>query len=232
MILSDLLTDAYRAYRGKTSSVPQAGSTKYTDMLAIANRKQQEWANDSNINWDSLYELYDGGTLSSGTQSYDLDDNFMKLSDYVLLTSPTGSKKYVRVYKPQEVSRHSEGCYVYGANPAQLGFIQPIDSTLAGWKLTVPCYAAPAKLSNANDIIAVDDPNWLVYAVAYELARNDYAKEEQSPNIKAEADALYTNMVAAAQNNSFLQPNGAANNMPQFVSGFEQGYNGTTGWGW
>lgn len=215
MKLAQLVTDSYLAYRGKLSSVPAAGSEKYNRIVNIANRKQREWAQDSAIDWPSRYEIRSIGSLSSGTQVYDLDDDILRASDYVLLTSPTGQKQYVGIVKPQQQSRYIKGAYITGSSPKQLTFIQPIDSNYTGYTIKLACFTMPADMTLPTSTIAVDDPQWLVYIVAAELARNDYAKEEQYPNLVGQANDLYQKMTNDAQVNSFSQPNGVVNNMPQ-----------------
>jgi hypothetical protein len=230
MILSNIVTDAYRAYRGKTSNTPGVGSPKYIDIVAIINRKQREWASNPNVDWVSRYEQRAVGTLILAQQIYDIDSDVMRLSDYVLLTKPvTLQKVYVGVVKPQAITRYAKGCYLYGVNPQELAFIQTIDSSLAGYTITVPCFTMPPDMVNPTDFVACDSPEYLIYATAAELARNDYAKEEQYPNLNGIATTLYTQMVAEAQSNSFLQPDGVVNNMPQYTnSNMYQGYNGYT----
>ena len=218
MILSDLVSQAYLHYRGKLSNVPASGDEKYTRILTLANVYQRQWANDSNVDWPSRYEVRNVGSVALGVQEYDLDDDILNLSDYVELLDTLGNKKYIQVLKPETLSQYINGAYVSGSNPKQLTFLTPIDAALAGMTINLPIFTMPSDLVNPNDTVAVDNPNWLAYVVASELARNDYAKEEQYPNLIGIANDLYTNMVNDAQSNSFLQPNGVVNNMPQAPS--------------
>lgn len=225
-----VLTDAYIAYRGKSSNMPQAGTDKYNDMLAILNRKQREWWTDPNNDWPSLWQLVTIDTpasnagLVAGTQTYPLTTAalttagtpILRLSDYIMLQDSNGNKKYITVIKPPVRAQYSQGCYVSGANPLQLTFIMTIDANYAGLQPVAASYVQPPVLVAPTDIVAVDDPNWCVYGVASELARNDYSKEEQFPNLNGIANALYQQMSDAAFANSQLQPNGVPNNMPQY----------------
>lgn len=216
MILSELVVDSYRCYRGKTTSVPVAGSTKYLDIVGIINRKIQEWARDPNIDHPSRYEQRQLGTVVTGTQTYDLDDDILRLSDYVILTHPTsGAKTYITVVKPPQISRFTAGCYISNNNPKQITFITAINASNTGYKLIVPCYTIPDPLKNPNDTVVINNPYWLVYAVAAELARNDYAKDGQFNNLIGMANDLYQQMVDDARISSYLQPNGVTNAMPQ-----------------
>lgn len=228
MTLTQLVSDSYLAYRGKLSSVPAAGSEKYNRIVAIANRKQREWAQDSNVDWLSRYETRNLGTLVAGTQSYDLDSDIMRPSDFVILISPTKQTIYVPSIRPQQRTRYTRGAFITGFNPEQLTFIQTIDSSYAGMTINLPCFTLPPDMFTPTSLVAVEDPQWLIYAVAAELARNDYAKEEQYPNLIGQANDIYANMVADAQANSHLQPNGVMNAMPQ-STGLD--YNNFSGYG-
>lgn len=227
MTLTQLVSDSYLCYRGKLSSTPAAGAEKYNRIVAIANRKQREWAEDSNIDWPSRYEIRTIGTLSSGTQAYDLDDDILRPSDYVQLIKGT-SKQLIGIVKPQQQNLYTRACYVTGFNPKQLTFIQTIDASNAGSTIKLACFTMPTDMASATSLVAVENPQWLVYAVAAELARNDYAKEQQYSNLIGQANDLYQKMIDDAQVNSFAQPNGVVNNMPQ-VSSLD--YNRFSGYG-
>jgi hypothetical protein len=211
-----VLTDAYIAYRGKSSNIPQPGTDKYNDMLAILNRKQREWWSDPNTDWPSLFQLETVGTLVAGTQIYACDDDFLRPSDYVIVQDSNGNNKYITVVKPAQRTQYTLGCYFSGTQPLQVTFITTIDENYAGLTLITPGYIKPDDMVNTTDIVPVDDPNWLVYSVAAELARNDYSKEEQFPNLNGIANNIYQQMVDAAFANGQLQPDGVPNNMPQY----------------
>lgn len=224
-----VLTDAYIAYRGKSSNMPAAGTDKYNDMLAILNRKQREWWSDPNNDWPSLWQLVTIDTpgnagLVAGTQTYPLTNAaitaagtpILRLSDYMMLQDSGGNITYVTILRPPVRAKYSHGAYVSGDNPLKLTFIMTIDANYAGLTPVAPAYVQPAALVSQSDVVAVDDPNWCVYAVASELARNDYSKEEQFPNLNGTANALYQQMADAAFETGQLQPNGVPNNMPQY----------------
>lgn len=218
MTLNELVSDAYLAYKGKLTNVPAFGSEKYTRIVTIANRKQREWATDSNIDWPTRFEIRTVGSLATNQQTYDLDDDIIRPSDQITITASNGNKIYVSIIKPQVASRYSKACYITGFNPKQLTFVNTIDASVAGQVITIPCYTMPADLKTANQRVQPEHSRWLVYAVAAELARNDYAKDEQYPNLVGQANDLYAKMIEDAQNNGFGQPNGVVNLMPQSQS--------------
>lgn len=210
MTLADLVTDSFRAYKGKSSSVPQAGSDKYIDIVAIANRKRRERAQDANVDWPDLYQNVAVGNAVTSTQTYNLAVNVLRPTDYVFI----GTKQLL-VIKSPAISRYTDGCYITGTNPKTLTFITTITTAYNGQAIAMPAIILPTDLVNASDVVNPTEAEWLVYATAAELARNDYAKEEQYGNISGQANDLYAKMVDTARASSFLQPNGAYNAMPQ-----------------
>lgn len=53
----EFLDNTYNTYRGKVQSrTPAFGSDKANIVLAIGNRKIQEWATDPRNKWNSLFE--------------------------------------------------------------------------------------------------------------------------------------------------------------------------------
>lgn len=292
METSDLITQTYYAYRGKgVSKTPVFGSEKFNTALAIANRKQREWARDSNQTWGSNFKsditaITQPGTvattattaltgtstfftdyavgdkitvagetvrtiativsntsltvtvaftntasaktftrrpiIATGVQEYSLHRNFYVPSDTVAVTTST-QDVYFSFTKPQ--SRISSDVYISGRNPKMLTFYNDIVSTsqIVGGTLKVPGYLIPNDLVLATDLVAVDDPEWLVYATASELARNDPAKDDQFPTLLGVANDLYRKMINANMELGYLQGGTVPNNMPQISPAFEDG---------
>lgn len=216
MTLADLITQVHYAYKGNTR-VPVSGDVKYTLYLGIANRKIREWARDPNNHWASLY---DGsrtiGTVASGTQTYDLDEDFISPSDQIFAETSATSYFEMDVIKAPLRHQLSNGVFISSFDPPKLTFADTIGSTssLVGRTIRVPGYYMPEELVSPSDFIPVDNPDWLVYATAAELARNDAAKTDQFPNLIGLANEEYRKMVENNQNSSFEAPNAVANNMP------------------
>jgi hypothetical protein len=263
MIVTDLIQEVYTAYRGKgASKTPIAGSEKYATALAIANRKQGEWATDTNQVWVSnfrsdLTPLNQPGTVAttgttaltgtgtfftdfavgdqinvsgetvrtiatitsdtaltvtpaftntasgltftrtpivSATKEYSVHRNFIVPSDTITVTTATQDLTY-NFTSPQ--NRTQSDVYLYGRNPKKLAFYNAIETQAIGGTLRVPGYYKPDSMVNATDIVAVDDPYWLVYITAAELSRNDPAKEDQFANLVAMANERYMKMIDA-----------------------------------
>ena len=290
MLTSELITDIYYAYRGKgASKVPVFGSEKSNTALAIANRKKNEWARDSNQTWVSMFKsditavdqpgtvattattaLVGTGTyftdfavgdtitvsgetvrtiaaitddtnltvtaafsntasgktfkrrpiIATGVQEYALHRSFFIPSDTATVTT-TIQDIVLNFSKPQE--RTFSDLYISGRAPKMLTFYNDIESgsQLVGGELKVPGYYTPDDMVLATDEVPVDDPTWLVYATAAELARNDAAKDDQFANLVGMANDLYRKMIDANNAIGFLQGGRIVNNMPIIGSTFD-----------
>jgi len=284
MIASDLIADAYTIYRGKgASKTPVFGTEKSNTALSIANRKQREWARDSNQTWVSNFRsdltafaqpgtvattatttltgtstyftdyavgdtiVVSGETvrtidtitsdtsltvtvafsntassltftrrpiITTGVQEYSLHRNFFVPSDKITVTTSTQDVTF-DFAKPQ--ARDMADIYISGRSPKMLTFYNDIESTsqIVGGTLKVPGYFIPDDLAAATDEVSVDDPEWLAYAVAAELARNDPAKDSEFGNLISMSNDLYRKMINANNAIGFLQNGTIPNNMPQ-----------------
>lgn len=216
MIASDFLLDVYRAYRGKIDSrAPAWGSDKANVAIDIANRKQREWATDPRNKWNSLFEIASVGTVDTNTLTYDLDDTFFMSSDYAKIVKTDGSYVEYPIVKAQQRNALSgQALYIHGSDPKKITFAQDIDSSLDAGTLYVPGYYIPADLTLSTSVVAVDDPSWLVYITASELARNDPAKDDQFPTLVGMANDRYQKMSDANNDVGYGQMNTIANFMP------------------
>lgn len=192
MLVSELIVDINYAHKGNNRA-PTEGSDKWNRTLAIANRKVREWAADSNTAWNSLFEEDDIGTFST-TQAYPLSAGTQKLSDFVYLRDGTREMAF-NVVAPQRRAEFTNAVYVSG-NPKTLTFTDAIaaDHPFIGADIIVPCYKVPTALTAGTDTVRIDSTEWLTYAVAAELARNDPAKDDQFSNLIGMANDLYQQM--------------------------------------
>lgn len=279
-----LIREIYYAYRGKgASKVPAFGSEKSNTALAIANRKKNEWATDSNQAWASNFNsditsldqpgtvattgtttLTGTGTyftdfavgdkitvsgetvrtiatitsdttltvtvafsntasgktfkrrpiIATGVQEYSLHRSFFVPSDEVIVSTTSNDYPFGFIQPEQ---RSGGEVYISGRHPKKLTFYTDIEasSQLVGGELQVPGYYLPDDMVLTTDLVPVDDPNWLVYAVAAELARNDPAKDSEFANLLGMANDLYRKMINANNSIGFAQGNSVPYNMPQ-----------------
>ena len=217
MLVSELIPQIFYIYRGKTASrVPAAGTEKYNLYLAIANRKQDEWATDPANRWDSLFETRSLGTLDVNTASYDLPTDFFTPSDTVRVVKTDGSYVDYPIVRAQRRNYYDDQTvYISGTNPQTITFSQDIDTQLDGGTIYISGYFKPTHMVDADDVITVDDPNWLAYATAAELSRNDPAKEDQFANILQQANDLYRKMIDKNNGGAWLQSTEIPTNVPQ-----------------
>ena len=217
MTASELLQEVYTAFRGKIASkTPTWGSDKANIVLEIANRKTREWARDPYHRWDSLFSVENVGTINTSTFAYNLDADFLAPSDYFLVQKTNGDLVEVSVTKPNQRLTNDTSVYISGRNPKKVTFAgTSIESSFSGGTLKAPGYYMPASLVEDTDVVAVDDPTWLVYAVAAELARNDPAKEDQFGNLMGMANDLYTKMITANDDIGYKQGGTIEYNLPQ-----------------
>ena len=205
MLLSELITDINYAHKGNNRA-PTEGSDKWNRAVAIINRKLREWATDSETSWASLFEERTVGTFST-TQTVTLATDVHKLSDYVYLLDADDRERQFTVIKPQQRKDFTEAVYVSG-NPKVLTFVDTISASdsFIGADIIVPLFKLPEALSSASDTVIVDSTEWLTYAVAAELARNDPAKDDQFGNLIGLANELYQQMKDNNDTLPYAQP--------------------------
>ena len=211
-----LLKRAWRAYRGKVEEkTPSFGSDKADLVIDIANQAQEEWARNSKIHWNSLFEERNIGIVDTSVFTYELDDDFLFPSDYIIIEQLDGNRREIPITKPQKRNDNKTKVYLSGNNPKKITFAgDTIDSVLNGGTILMPGYYLPSEIVNSTDLVTADDPNWLVYATAAELTRNDPAKEDQYANLIGKANDLYLNMITANEDSGYRQDNTMPTIMP------------------
>jgi hypothetical protein len=148
------------------------------------------------------------------TLDYNLNRNFFQSSDYARIIKTDDSIVEYQIVKVQQRGLLDQSLYVHGSNPKKITFAQTIDTSLDGATLYIPGYYIPNELSASTDTVPVDDPKWLVYITASELARNDASKDDQFPTLVAMANDIYRKMSDANNDVGFLQMNNVVSNMP------------------
>lgn len=213
------------AYKGN-SNWPAFGTTKFLERVAIANRLLYDWAMDADVLWNSLFDTRSYGPIASVNDlNHDLDSDVFFLSDGVSILRPDGNYDYFRVVHPNSRLDNTNATgmvgsdyglplvYLKGSAAAQgsnltMVFAQALNPLDVGGNIQVGVYTLPDMLNGASNDVVVDNPMWLVWAVAAELARNDPSKQDQVPNLVGQANQAYEKMVTLNQGNSFEQPNG------------------------
>lgn len=195
MNVTSLFTHINAAYRGSDDDAPTSG-TDFALWLATANRKISEYARDGKQTRASLFQVFELGTVSAANQSYDLDEEILLPADKVTVTTTTGNVLDYVICKPEERNRFTNAVYIAGQDPQTLTFTDTFtasDSAIGG-TIEIAGYLLPEELTKAGDTVPVDDPYWLVMAVASELAFNDLTYESKANALNAKANALYRQM--------------------------------------
>jgi hypothetical protein len=152
--------------------------------------------------------------VATAVQTYSLHRSLLNPSDKVIVSTTDEDISYT-IGKPAERARYASEAYIYGRQPKSLTFYTDFVSTdqAIGGTIGVPGYYIPADMTAATDIVSVDDPYWLVYSVASELAFNDITYSDKSPDLNAKANNLYSMMVTANRRGSSNNPRVAYTNV-------------------
>lgn len=201
MVVSDALTKISYALRGIDDDAPSFGDDEAIYWLSVLNSKKDEYAQDIKQRWADLFEVRTlADAVASGTQAYDLPDDFLAPSDEVYIDDLNGQRTYYEFVKPQQRSRYGVAeVFVQGNNPKQLVFTRDIDATsqVVGGSILVPGYYRPADMTTANSVLPFSDPNWALMATAAEIAFNDVVYETKAADLTEKANDLYRKMAQA-----------------------------------
>lgn len=211
MTVEQLFIQTNTAYRGSDDDAPTTG-VDFDLWLETANRKVSEWARDGKVTWQSLFDIKPAGILTAGVQSYPLDATVLIPSDKVVVTTSEQAIDYT-LCKPQERELFTNACYINGTNPQKLNFFEPITNgtTAIGGTISLAGYYLPPALVDASSVVVVDDPYWLVYALASELAFNDLTYEAKYVDLNTKANNLYQQMVSNNRRGTSNNPRTARN---------------------
>lgn len=218
MLVSQLMTQINGAFRGSDDDAPTSG-TDFNLWLAAANRKQAEWAGDGNNQWQSLFAINTlTPVVAAGTQTYNLGATISLPADQVYVVNGTNTYYYT-ICKPQERDRFSNAVYISGVNPQKLTFVDTITATspIVGGTIYVAGYYTPADYTAGTDTVVVDDPYWLVYAVASELAFNDITYADKAADLNAKANNLYSGMITNNRKGTSNNPRTARTNVNRII---------------
>lgn len=208
MTIDEAIIAAVNKATRKVKTTADLGA-KYDSLLNSADRLQKQWANQSGVDWFSLYDpSVSSGTITA-TDTFALDDSIRKISsqegDYVAIQNGT-SYWYYNVVPANRFRSFVTG----GADPwawgtqntvARIGgnlvFATPFVSgnPQIGGTLKIPAFLNVADIADGDDDVQVDDPNWLVDMLAAEWARNDKTRQYMEPNFVADAQEKMAQMV-------------------------------------
>lgn len=152
------------------------------------------------------------------TQEYSLHRKFLKPSDTVVVTDTDGNDHYFTVVEPQQ--RAVNTVYISSRNPEVLVFNDDIETgnVIIGGTLKVAGYYIPEDMSVSTDLVPVDDPFWLVYASASEIAFNDVTYEDKYVDLNTKSNNLYQLMCQANRRGTSNNPRKVLTNVKRINS--------------
>lgn len=200
MTVADFVAQSYLKATGTVSTLTSSDSD-WTKLLALGNYYQQTWANEPGVDWRSLYDpSVDCGTVTA-TDTFNLAASIHKVSQNaddpvrIVHTDATQFTDYT-IVPHDELKQYTSGNYCTQVG-STLVFNNAFtsDSAELGGTINVPAYTLPSTLSASTDPIQVDIPEWLVVICAAEYVRNNLVKQNQYPNLLAEANELMKKMI-------------------------------------
>ena len=187
---------------------PQPGDARYLKVFDTANLYIRVWQQEPGVDWVSMYDpSYRIGTVST-SNSYSIDTEEVRK-----VSSIPGDRVHVvkgdQVFEFTLVAPEQLKAYRGTNTCAQMGdslrFAREFtaDSPEFGGFIEVPVYLRAPLLTNAQSVVPVDDPMWLVAVCAADYARNDIMLKEQYSTLISEANQTMQKMI---ENNSIQSP--------------------------
>ena len=197
-----------------------SGSTKWLKILALGNINIDDWMDEPDVDWRSLYTPDVNIGPITATATYALPATTRKISqqegdyirilhtdnitftDYTIIDG-TRQKDFangMRTFQDQYVTDWGTGIEFNRA-------FQTSDPQFGG-AITVPVYTYPAHIVADTDLVPVDIPNWLVYATAASYDATDVTRQQLVPRLEAKANEVMKRMKFnnEAQNDRMYQP--------------------------
>ncbi len=214
--LQQVVNKMHRWYAGD-AKYPTPGSADWNMYVEIVNDLKDTMAQSGpSLKLRSCWEERTFGTASAANTQYELDDDVTGLSDFVYLDQTDGNKLEYGVIKAEQrgtIGRHQREVWSSGTIPLQLNFSY-IPSSAANATIRAGVFFVPEDVSSADEVVPVDNPAYIIFAGAAELAFNDPSKEDKFPDLNGMANDEWQKMVDAA----VTLPDGQANTVP--IAGF------------
>lgn len=206
MTLAQLVNKSYLLATGKATS-PSSTSNKYTKILGFANICQDAWQNEPDTDWSSLYVVTTLAATVTATDTFALSASIREISnregDSIQIVRLDGGVNSYKLVRPNELQDYSTQRVVarIGSN---LKFSIPFTATdpEIGGSIKVPNYGFVSTLASDEDIIQVENPLWLAYAVAAEYCRTDQVLAYRESGLLERANEVMRDMKQANEGNS------------------------------
>lgn len=197
MILSQFISQAYLKATGKPTA-PTSGTKKYNQLNALGAFYTEAWQNEPGIDWSSLYDFFASGTVTA-TDTFALDADIRKVSqqegDTVKILHTDNNESYYELVSPERLQEHryNNAVAVIGRNLVFSSAFEADDPQIGG-TIVVPGYGYATFPTTDATPIPVDIPEWLVTVCAAEYVRTDQTRQNQYPNLIAEANVYMEKM--------------------------------------
>ena len=199
-----------QVFEQATGKIPTfvSGSTKWLRIVALANTLIQDWSDEKDVDWASLYTPdLNIGTITAA-QSFTIPATVRKLSqqqgnvvrilhvdgttyiDYEMVPADRDKDfaSYVRTFQDNYVYQLANKIYFHRA-------FNSTDPQFGG-SLLVPAYTYAPTITADSDVIPIDIPNWLVYATAAAYDSTDVTRQQLVPRLEAKANQIMEVMKA------------------------------------
>ena len=183
MTLNEVINYAFMEATGKVRDLVD-GDPKYNKLQRIANLMCNQWENELGVEWQSRREMAYIGDVDLSETIYRLPKNALKLArknGAKIVIEKNDKKWFLEVEEPRFTGW-------------QLDFEGLFTEEMAGGEIKIPTIKRLPKLISGDQQVEIDNPNWLIFMMAAEFARNDLMKSGQYGNLIAYAQSLMETM--------------------------------------
>lgn len=182
MTRQEAIEDSYTYATGKVVDIASIPPAKKDLLTRLAIKFYRQWQTEPGMEWDSLYQVVGGGTVSAtDTFALDTDINFIAIQDQhelnrvrVLHSDSTNYTEYDLV-KPGELFQARGRKAVAFTRPSGEASVQfsrafTSDDPEYGGTIQVPAIIKLDDINADTDDILIDDPEWLPWRMAAQYA--------------------------------------------------------------
>lgn len=193
----DAVNQAILIATGKAAT-PTGSKLDQLNQLAI--KYYRDWQVEPGVEWDSLYQVVSGGTVTA-TDTFDLDTDINYISqrpgNYVRVKLGPDSYINYTVVTPQQLyqSRHANAAAKVADN--QIKFSKPFLATdqAFGGTIEVPAIIKLDDLTNDKSEVLIDNPAWLPVRMAAQYVLTNKQLNYLYSDILAQANELMQGMM-------------------------------------
>lgn len=201
MLVPEFVANVSYQATGKVNSFV-TGSTKWLKILALANPLIQDWSNEPDVDWNSLYAPDTSIGAVTAAQIFNVTGTIRKISDQqgdVVRIIHTNGVSFTD-YDIVDSNRQKD--FANGTRTFQNNYVIQVGPTIRfnraftssdpqfGGTITVPGYTYAPAIALDTDVIPVDIPNWLIYATAAQYDSTDVTRQQLVPRLEAKANEI------------------------------------------